>query len=300
MTRIYATDLAFKAAIEQRLRNEVATSGMHLVRLRQLLVFDRYLARVFAVFQDAAMLKGGLVLELRLERARATKDIDLRLMGDPDDVLRKLREAGRMDLGDYISYKVQPDPRHPAIRAEGLSYEGRRYRGEALLAGKLYGMPFGIDVALAEPLVGSPETVKGSRFLAFAGLEPASFRIYPVETHVAEKLHAYTLPRERPNSRVKDLPDLALLASSRSIDARRLRAAIDETFRHRGTHQVPGEFPDPPESWSPIYASMAENDDLAWKTLEELTNAVKFFLSPVLKGRSGHWDPGEWTWLSGA
>lgn len=298
MTRIYATDLAFKAAVEQRLRNEVETSGMHLVRLRQLLVFDRYLARVFAVFQDAAVLKGGLVLELRLERARTTKDIDLRLMGDPDDVLRKLQEAGRMDLGDYISYKVQMDPRHPVIRAEGLSYEGRRYRGEALLAGRLYGMPFGIDVALAEPLVGSPETVEGSRFLSFAGLEPAIFRIYPVETHVAEKLHAYTLPRERPNSRVKDLPDLALLASSRFIDARRLRAAIDETFKYRGTHQVPREFPDPPGSWSPIYANMAKSDDLAWKTLDELKSVVSRFLGPVLEDRPGRWDPVGWTWCS--
>jgi hypothetical protein len=31
-------------------------------------------------------------------------------------------------------------------------------------------------------------------------------RLYPRETHVAEKLHAYTLPRRRENSRVRDLP----------------------------------------------------------------------------------------------
>lgn len=298
MTRIYSTDLAFKTAVEQRLRNRVEPTGMHLVRLRQLLVFDRYLARVFAVFRDAAILKGGLVLELRLERARATKDIDLRLIGDPDSVLHKLQEAGRMDLGDYLFYKVHPDPRHPVIRAEGLSYEGRRFRGEAVLAGKSYGMPFGIDVAFAEPLVGSPETVEGSRFLSFAGLEPTSFRIYPVEAHIAEKLHAYTLPRERPNTRVKDLPDLALLASSGSIDAGRLRAAIDATFKHRGTHQVPGDFPDPPRSWAPIYASMAEKDDLAWETLDDLMSAVLGFLGPVLEDKPGRWDPGGWAWHS--
>jgi hypothetical protein len=37
------------------------------------------------------MLKGGLVLELRLERARTTKDVDLRMVGSPDDILAKLR-----------------------------------------------------------------------------------------------------------------------------------------------------------------------------------------------------------------
>jgi hypothetical protein len=45
------------------------------------LVFDRFLARVVAVLGDAVLLKGGLVLELRLERARTTKDIDLRVTG---------------------------------------------------------------------------------------------------------------------------------------------------------------------------------------------------------------------------
>jgi hypothetical protein len=59
---------------------------------------DRFLARIVAVLGDAAMLKGGLVLELRLERARTTKDVDLRMAGLPEDVLAKLQEAGRMDL----------------------------------------------------------------------------------------------------------------------------------------------------------------------------------------------------------
>jgi hypothetical protein len=43
---------------------------------------------------------------------------------------------------------------------------------------------------------------------------------------IAEKLHAYTLPRARPNSRLKDLSDLALLASVQSLDAKRVRAAL--------------------------------------------------------------------------
>ena len=55
------------------------------------------------------MLKGGLVLELRLERARTTKDVDLRIMGAPEDVLPKLQEAGRRDLGDFMLFEVGPD-----------------------------------------------------------------------------------------------------------------------------------------------------------------------------------------------
>jgi len=62
MTRTYASPAAFKQALEQRLRAS-AGSGAGFARKRQLLVFERFLARVVAVFGDAATLKGGLVLE---------------------------------------------------------------------------------------------------------------------------------------------------------------------------------------------------------------------------------------------
>lgn len=44
MTRKYASPEAFKQALEQRLRAEAKT-GAELARKRQLLVFDRFLAR---------------------------------------------------------------------------------------------------------------------------------------------------------------------------------------------------------------------------------------------------------------
>lgn len=64
--RTYSSPAAFKHALEQRLR-AATKSGAELARKRQLLVFDRFLARVIDVLGDAATLKGGLVLELRLE-----------------------------------------------------------------------------------------------------------------------------------------------------------------------------------------------------------------------------------------
>ena len=79
--------------------------------------------------------------------------------------------------------------------------------------------------------------------LAFANIAPPALRLYPIESHIAEKLHAYTMPRAHPNSRVKDLPDIALLATSRTIDARRLRSALDQTFTFRKTHPLPATLP---------------------------------------------------------
>src|SRR5690606_1701445 len=102
------------------------------------------------------------------------------------------------------------------------------------------GQTFGVDVAFGDPILGEPEVVVAEDVLAFAGIAPPTLRLYPIETHIAEKLHAYTMPRARPNSRVKDLPDLELLASAQELDAKRLRAALEQTFAFRKTHPLPG------------------------------------------------------------
>jgi hypothetical protein len=296
-TRTYSSPQAFKQALEQRLRTSAKTGG-EFARKRQLLVFDRFLARVVAVLGDAATLKGGLVLELRLERARTTKDIDLSLIGSPDGVLAKLQEAARRDLGDFVSFEVGPDDDRPEIQNDGMQYDGLRFRAECKLAGKLYGQPFGVDVAFGDPMLGEPEVVVAEDVLAFAGIAPPTLRLYPIETHVAEKLHAYTMPRKRPNSRVKDLPDLALLASAQTIEAKRLRAALEQTFTFRKTHFLPLTLPDPLPAWVTPYAAMARDDQLAWPTLDGVTKAAKAFLDPVLAGDlDATWSPETWRWV---
>ena len=292
----YPSPEAFKQALEQHLRTS-AKSGAEFARKRQLLVFDRFLARVVAVLGDTTMLKGGLVLELRLERARTTKDVDLRMVGSPDDILAKLQEAARRDLADFMTFEVGPDEEHPEIQNEGMQYDGLRFRAECKLAGKLYGQPFGVDVAFGDPILGEPEVVVAEDVLAFAGIAPPPLRLYPIETHIAEKLHAYTMPRRRPNSRVKDLPDIALLATAHAVDARRLRVALEQTFTFRKTHPLPAVLPDPLSAWATPYAAMAREDQLVWPTLDDVTSAAKAFLDPVLAGDlDATWDPDTWAW----
>ncbi len=295
-TRTYPSPQAFKQALEQRLRTS-AKSGAEFARKRQLLVFHRFLARVVAGLGEAAMLKGGLVLELRLERARATKDVDLRMIGSPVGLLAKLQETARRNLGDFMTFEVGRDEDHPELQNDGMQYEGLRFRSECKLAGKLYGQPFGVDVAFGDPILGEPEVVVAEDVLAFAGIAPPALRLYPIETHLAEKLHAYTMPRVRPNSRVKDLPDLALLATAQTLEATRLRAALEQTFSFRKTHALPAMLPEPLPSWVIPYAAMAREDQLRWMTLDEVTKVAKAFLDPVLAGHlDAVWRPETWTW----
>lgn len=294
--RTYSSPQAFKQALEQRLRTSAKT-GAEFARKRQLLVFDRFLARIVAVLGDAATLKGGLVLELRINRARTTKDVDLRMTGSPDDILAKLQQAARRDLADFMTFEVGPDEDHPEIQNDGMQYDGLRFRAECRLADKIYGQLFGVDVAFGDPILGEPENVVAEDVLAFAGIAPPTLRLYPIETHIAEKLHAYTMPRTRPNSRVKDLPDIALLATAQTIEAKQLRSALEQTFTFRKTHSLPLVFPDPLPVWFAPYAAMAREDQLTWPTLDEVTKAAKAFLDPVLAADlDAVWSPETWTW----
>jgi hypothetical protein len=99
---------------------------------------------------------------------------------------------------------------------------------------------------------------------------------------------------------VKDLPDIALLASAQAIDSRRLRAALEQTFSFRKTHALPITLPEPPTTWLAPYVVLARDDLLPWPTLAEVSAAAKAFLDPVLTGGlDARWDPEPWDWRSG-
>lgn len=294
--RSYKSPESFKHALDQRLRNAARTSGT-LQRKRQLLVFERFLARAVREFGDAVTLKGGMALELRIDHARTTRDVDLRISGSPINVLSRLQAACRNDLGDFMTFEIAPDQDHPEIQNDGMKYEGQRFRAHCTIAGKPYADPFGVDVAFGDPLIGDVDSVHADDMLAFASIAPPTIKLYPIETHLAEKLHAYTMPRTRPNSRVKDLPDIALLATVRALDAQRLRGALDDVFAFRDTHLLPLVLPDPIDAWRHPYAAMARENALRWTTLDEVTAAARVFLDPVLAGAlTATWDPDTWTW----
>jgi hypothetical protein len=295
MKRTYATPLAFKDAVERRLRDEAFSKGREVNRLRQLLVFDRSLARAFKL-DGGLVLKGGLALDLRVENARATRDVDLRAVGEPDGFLGTLQEAGRLNLNDFLRFDVQLDREAPTIEGDGVVYGGRRYRAQGMLAGRAYGAPFGVDVVFGGPVTGSIEVVEGKPFLRFADIDPAMLRILPVEQHIAEKLHALSLPRPGPNSRMRDLPDVLVLAGLRPIEAKLLTSAIRSTFDYRDTHPWTGDVPPLPATWAAPYSSVAAVLGLRWRTLDDAVAAARAFIQPLATGQPERWNPAAWGW----
>lgn len=297
----YETPEGFKVAIEQRIRQSAQEQGLLTNRLRQLYIFDRFLARAFAQFGDRLLLKGGVALELQLERARTTRDVDFLLSGDARQVLDELKAAAARDMGDGLVFAVSKSRQHPTIANDGAIYDGERFAVVPQLVGKPFGDPFGVDIAVGDTVVGETHRVEGSDavkpILGFARLEPASCLLYPRESHVSEKLHAYTMPRKTPNSRVKDLPDIALLANDFAFTSHELMRALKATFATRGTHALPTALPDPLEAWGKPYAVLAKENSLPWADLAGVTQAAKKFLDPILGGAEGEWRPASSEWM---
>ena len=289
----FASGSAFRQALEDRLRHQTQSTGTPLTRLRTLVAFDRFLARLMTAQPGRWVLKGGLSLELRLgERARTTKDIDLllRMKGDP---LPLLAQAARLDLGDWFTFEVAP-----AQRASAAELSTLRYPARALLDGRVF-EAFHIDVGRGDPLVEAEDPVTAPPLLVFAGLEPATILCYPPSQQLAEKLHAYTIHHAgSAGSRVRDLVDILLIGSHTRLNASRLRSALVATFEVRATHPMPPSLPPPPASWAGPFSRLAREVGLEWHNLETAFGAARRFLDPVLQLTSlADWDPTRWVWV---
>jgi hypothetical protein len=141
-----------------------------------------------------------------------------------------------------------------------------------------------------------PATMTSEDLFSFADLPRVSLRVYAREVHIAEKLHAFTLPRPTENSRIKDLPDMVILGAAMPFRSDNLRLAIQETFSHRASHPMPSSLPNPPARWAIGYARMTRENNLPWPTLDDVFHHASSFLNPVLAGVNGTWNPESWTW----
>ena len=102
------------------------------------------------------------------------------------------------------------------------------------------------------------ETIACRDWLGFAGIEKSRVRMIAREQQFAEKIHAYTLPRNAPNSRVKDLVDMALLIGSDGLNQQRILDALRLTFERRETHDLPAVWVPPPADWQIPFQALSE------------------------------------------
>ena len=284
-TRKYASAAAFRIALETRLKKSAMDEGTDLRRLRRQVAFDRFLWRLFALPDAPWLLKGGYAMELRVKAARTTRDIDLALKqlsslaagweASVGTVLEMLREAAGTDAQDYFTFLIGEAMQD----LDAAPYGGARFPVEARLAGRTF-VKFHLDVSTGDVLSEPYPLLPSRDWLGFAGIAAVPFPAISSEEQFAEKVHAYTMPREgRENSRVRDLVDLVLLIEQSRLDVARLWTAIRETFQRRKTHAVPRALAPPPASWSGPFAELAQECHLEPNIAKQFSKLEQFYSS---------------------
>jgi hypothetical protein len=220
--------------------------------------FDRLLCRFFmnhTEHNNIWFLKGGYSLELRFEESRATKDVDLVLyeeslknihLNEDDSALKEtLQEICNKPINDFFEFNIVGK----GDLLANAPYGGVRYVIESKINEKRF-VNFHIDISVNDisrtPLF---DYVQGENWLDFAGIPNMRYASIAVEEVFAEKLHAYTLPRQTVNSRDKDLFDMVMLIEKGNLDSAKLIACINNVFKRRSTHKLPVKLSSPPDSW---------------------------------------------------
>lgn len=266
-------------SLGHRIRNVAADRSVEPARLRRHVTFQRLLSRLAG--SGHWVLKGGFCLEARLgTAARATKDLDVALIGD-DPV------ASALDIQDLLFTEVSPDRSGDGFRfevelpssisADELGNPGWRVTLRATVGGAHFESIKLDVVARPEEISGGTEILVLEPLLPdMAGHDTVAVLAVDVHQHAAEKLHAYArvYAADRPSSRVKDLVDLVLLAEAGVLTPGQLGVRLRQVYDIRDSATPPPRLPEPPASWTIPYAAIAADLGLAARTIEQAWSVV--------------------------
>jgi predicted nucleotidyltransferase component of viral defense system len=215
------------ASVRQRLLNLAKTRGQPLELLLTRYALERLLHRLsLSPHRERFVLKGALLLTTWFDEPhRATRDLDLLGFGDPSDdaLLAVFRDVMTIAADDGVSFDTAKLKIRP-IR-EDLEYGGSRLNTTATLSGARISIV--IDVGFGDAIESGAEDIDLPVLL---DMPSPHLRAYPLETVIAEKLHAM-VALGMANSRMKDW----MLTRTFALDPGRLRRAIDATFARRST-----------------------------------------------------------------
>ena len=163
---------------------------------------------------------------------------------------------------------------------------------------------FHMDVVVGTSMSGEPDEVAPLTPLHIDGLVQPSYRAFPLPDHVADKCAAILGTHIRADtvtgsSRIKDLVDIALIATTQQISGPALRAAVLAGAAHRNL-SLPDAFAVPDKAvWRRGYPQSAADAPGPTPTFDEAVSLACALLNPVLIGPvSGTWDPATATWTT--
>lgn len=281
----YESSAALRTALEARLGNRSRETGVDLERLRRRAAFERLLVRLELGAPNRWIVKGGMALEVRLgDRARSTRDLDLALRepsSNGDAVRELLIECLSVDReDDRFEFRVGEPT---ALSPSEAGRPGWRFSIDARLGGRTFAS-VRVEVVARAGEISKTQRVELPGVLEFAGLGRHKVEVVDPAQHFAEKVHAFTRSYgNRPNTRVRDLPDIVLLIDDGLQPTAELFSIVSHLFAVRATHDLPDDLPDPPTFWQESYPTIAEELDVSAKTLEAAMALVRDFWTSLLQ-----------------
>lgn len=276
------------ASVRQRLLNLAHEKRQDFGMLLTNYALERFLYRLsVSGHREKFVLKGALLLQLwTSEVYRPTRDLDL--LGQATGPAKRYRSV----FVDVCGERVEDDGLTflaDTIRIEKIrdeeAYEGIRVLLEARLANAR--IPLQIDVGFGDVITPAPIDIEYPTLLAFPS---AKLRAYPKESVVAEKFEAM-VKLGIANSRMKDFYDLWVMADRFEFENQVLSAALEATFRRRGT-VLPGlrplaltaEFFKDPAKQTQWRAFLRKSGLQGDAPFEEVVEVISEFLLPVVEG----------------
>ena len=264
--------------LERLLQSYSRATGVAPNRLRRwmtMMVMIGALDRVPAdPDQPLFLVKGGVAMELRLRQgARATRDLDMVFLGDPDQLVAALDTAlaEPYSLFSFERGGAEPIGTTQSQRLDvKVAFNGRSWATVRL------------EISPPEGRSGDESQILDAISIEDFGLiGPEKVRCLSIRYQIAQKLHACTevFLTGRDNDRFRDLVDLLLLRAL-DPDLTAIRHACVDVFTSRAKHAWPPTL-DAPLNWAEPYARLADDLEFAVTDLDEAATLVGQFISEI-------------------
>lgn len=219
-------------SVTQKLLALKDKAGVPFANIATAFLIERLVARLIAdkELRKSLVFKGGFVSMKVYASPRYTIDLDaLLLKANITETLQQSKVAAEADLDDGVWFKFEEQV---DLQTQG-EYGGFRQVYRTGIGPELKNLKkaqiVNFDLGIGDPITPSP--TKATTETLLSG-EELSWSVYPIETMIAEKLHAL-ISLGAANSRSKDVYDLTIFLPK--AEPKTLRLALKKTFEFRST-----------------------------------------------------------------
>ncbi|RYZ85715.1 MAG: nucleotidyl transferase AbiEii/AbiGii toxin family protein [Proteobacteria bacterium] len=218
--------------IHAKIQKLALDTGKTSMQTLTLFLLERAAVRIVSdpLLQQSLVFKGGYVAHRVYRSPRFTHDIDAIICNLANNVaVERIKAALSSDVGDGAWFYFEEEKRlQTQVEGGGISLVFRSGLGEPP-SNLLKALKVSIDLGVGDPVTPGPTLAHSPHSV---GQGTLTWRVYTIESMLAEKLHASITLGSR-NSRSKDIFDVDFFWPQANLAV--LVTALAATFEHRVT-----------------------------------------------------------------